>query len=89
MFGFFIDFFFMNWKDLLLDNFGEILLIVVSDQLMEYLGLVGYLKKEQCLVILIVFIVKGWNDGNSVVICFSVISKEFNEIYDLQLFFVW
>lgn len=89
MFGFFTDFSFTNWKDLLPDNPGEILLTAASDQLMEHLGLAGYLKKEQCSATSTASTVKGWNDGNSAVICSSVTSKEFNEIYDSQSFSVW
>lgn len=89
MFVFFPDFSFANWKDLLPDNPGEILLTAASDQLMEHLGLAGYLKKEQCSATSTASIVKGWNDGNSAVICSSVTSKQFNEIYDSQSFSVW
>lgn len=69
--GFFTDFSFANWKDLLPDNPGEILLTAASDQLMEHLGLAGYLKKEQCSATSTASTVKGWNDGNSAVICSS------------------
>lgn len=65
MFVFFPDFSFANWKDLLPDNPGEILLTAASDQLMEHLGLAGYLKKEQCSATPTASTVKGWNDGNS------------------------
>lgn len=86
---FFTDFSFANWKDLLPDNPGEILLTAASDQLMEHLGLAGYLKKEQCSATSTASTVKGWNDGNSAVICSSVTLKEFNEIYDSQSFSVY
>lgn len=89
IFGFSTDFSFKNWKDLLPDNPGEILLTAASDQLMEYLGLAGYLKKEQCSATPTASTVKGWNDGNSTVICSSVTVKQFNENYDSQSFPVW
>ena len=59
----FTDFSFKNWKDALPDNPGEILLSAASDQLMEHLGLAGYLKKDQCSSTPTPSTVKGWNDG--------------------------
>jgi hypothetical protein len=57
------DFSFTEWKNALTDNPGDVLLSAASDQLMEYLGIAGYLKKQQCSVTPTVSTIKGWNDG--------------------------
>lgn len=59
----FADFSFKNWKNALPDNPGEVLLSATSDQLMEYLGIAGYLQKEQCSVTPTASTLRGWNDG--------------------------
>lgn len=60
----FADFSFDGWKSsmgLAMDKLTS----SATDQLMEYLGIAGYLKKPQCSVEIGNNTVNGWNDGRN------------------------